>query len=326
MQLPANLKNALDGLFQKTSLAVLGQAAGRLSSRYRQELRDGTMHLHDRNAALGYVAARFPATFAAVHASLCRMKEMRSDFSPTSQIDVGAGPATAFLAAHEVFPSLKNATLVEQSDEIIKIGKILAAQAAGFHADWQQGDLTALSFDNMESADLVTLSYVLDELSDDEQDRLIDKLWHKTADMLLLVEPGTPAGWQRLLRQRARLIDQNANIIAPCPHQAACPVKTPDWCHFSVRVERSRTHRLTKQANVPFEDEKYFYLICSRKENNTHFFRVLSRPKRSSGKITFSVCTPNGEKKTEIVTKKSKECYRERRNCEWGSTVLIIKP
>lgn len=326
MQLPADLRNVLDGLFEQTSMTVLEQAAGRLSSRYRQELRDGTMHLDNKNAALGYVAARFPATFAAVHDALCRVKEVLPDFCPTSQLDVGAGPATAVLAAHEVFSSLQSATLVEQSDAITEIGKALAASLKAIDIHWQKGDLAACGFDNITNGDLVTLSYVLDELADETQDRLVDSLWQKTGKVLLLVEPGTPAGWRRLLRQRARLIAQNAEIVAPCPHQAPCPLVLPDWCHFSVRVERSRTHRLTKQASVPYEDEKYSYLALAKRIKIPQYYRIIGRPRRSSGKISFSICCPNGEKNSENITRKSKECYRLLRKAEWGQILKKTKP
>ena len=82
--------------------------------------------------------------------------------------------------------------------------------------------------------------------------------------MLLIVEPGTTAGWQRILDARAQLIADGAHILAPCPHALACPIAQPDWCHFSARVARSRVHRLAKEAEVPWEDEKFIYLAASR--------------------------------------------------------------
>lgn len=326
MQLPADLKNALDGLFQQTNLKALEKASTRLTNRYRKELRDGAMHIGDKDAALGYVAARFPATYAAVFSALAHVADIMPDFSPTSQLDIGAGPGTAVFAAVEMFHSLKNAILVEQSDEIIKIGKNLVSHAIDIATDWQRGEFSSSLFKKLDNADLVTASYVLDELDDKSQNELVDNLWQKTKNVLLLVEPGTPAGWQRLMRVRECLINKDAHIIAPCPHQLACPVKLPDWCHFSVRVERSRTHRLAKQAVVPFEDEKYCYLACSRNEIDVQYCRILSRPQRSSGRISFSVCLPNGEQTTKIITKKSKEAYRQMRHLEWGSSFPIIKP
>ena len=110
----------------------------------------------------------------------------------------------------------------------------------------------------------MTLSYVLDELAPDAIGPLVDRLWALTAGLLLVVEPGTPAGWSRILAARDRLIAAGAHILAPCPHQEPCPLAAPDWCHFSRRVARSRLHRLTKGADVPWEDEKFIYLAASR--------------------------------------------------------------
>lgn len=326
MQLPLDLKNALESLFQQTNLKLLEKASARLTNRYRKELRDGVMHIGDRDAALGYVAARFPATYAAVSSALFQLTDIMPDFFPASQLDIGAGPGTAVFAATQMFRSLKNATLVEQSDEIIKIGKNLVSRSLDISTDWQRGECSSILLEKLANADLVTASYVLDELDDKSQDELVDNLWQKTKGVLLLVEPGTPAGWQRLMRVRNRLIKQGAYVIAPCPHQRDCPVLPPDWCHFSVRVERSRIHRLTKQAVVPFEDEKYCYLACSREKKNVQYCRILSRPQRSGGKIAFSVCLPNGEKANEIITKKNKDCYRQLRRLEWGSSFPLIKP
>ena len=353
MQLPANLRSALDELFEQTNPSELEKASNRLTRRYRDEVLDGKMHISDKNAALGYIAARFPATYGAVYSALDEVADICPSFLPSSQLDVGAGPGTAVFAASRIFPSLKKATLVEQSNDIIAIGKQLFSRlndeeepeiSAGqsdelargassendcqttFSTNWQKADISALSGEKLPDADLVTASYVLDELQEKTQDFLVDRLWEKTAGVLLLVEPGTPAGFKRLMRQRQRLLEQSAHILAPCPHEFACPVQSPDWCHFSVRVERSRMHKLAKQAVVPFEDEKYCYLAVTEKKPDVQYCRILSRPQRSSGRINISLCLPNGEKDTEISTKKNKKLYSLMRRLEWGSRVEKTKP
>ena len=329
MQLPANLKNALDELFQQTNPAELEKASHRLTQRYRNEILDGKMHIADRNAAFGYIAARFPATYAAVFLALDKVTEICPSFSPSSQLDVGAGPGTAVFAASRIFPSLRHATLVEQSHDIIAIGKTLfsaslvnddSTPSASKHVttDWQNMDISSAAFENLAKADLVTASYVLDELPEKIQDHLVDGLWNKTGDMLFLIEPGTPAGFRRLNRQRDRLIERGGHIVAPCPHEFACPVESPDWCHFSVRVERSRTHRLTKQAIVPFEDEKFCYLAFAHEKPDVQYCRILSRPQRSSGKVEYTICTSGGEKNAEITTRRNKKLYSELRRLGWG--------
>ena len=65
----------------------------------------------------------------------------------------------------------------------------------------------------------------------------------RPGDTLLIIEPGTPAGYARMIALRSQLIASGAHVAAPCPHQAPCPLATPDWCHFAQRLPRSRAHK-----------------------------------------------------------------------------------
>src|SRR5690606_30783486 len=108
----------------------------------------------------------------------------------------------------------------------------------------------------------------------------------------VIVEPGTPAGWQRILAVRQQLIAAGAHVLAPCPHENPCPIAPPDWCHFARRVARSRLHRLAKDAEVPWEDEKFIYVAASRLPAGAHRPRVLAPPKPGSGKVLLKLCQP----------------------------------
>ena len=117
---------------------------------------------------------------------------------------------------------------------------------------------------NAPGADLVVASYLVGELDRSRTSELAAMLWERTRDTLLVVEPGTPAGYARIIALRAQLIAQGAHVLAPCPHDKACPLVAPDWCHFAQRLPRSRDHMLMKDADVPFEDEKFSYVALSR--------------------------------------------------------------
>ena len=55
--------------------------------------------------------------------------------------------------------------------------------------------------------DLVTAAYVLSELSSDaERRQTVQDLWDATKGILVLVEPGTPSGYQNVIAARGQVI------------------------------------------------------------------------------------------------------------------------
>ena len=245
-----------------------------------------------------------------------RSRTCRPEWSPRTLLDVGAGPGSVLWAARDQWPSIGDATMVEASEAIRQIGDALA-QETGARTNWIAADI-ARGLPALEGAELVTLSYVLGELSPAAINPLIERLWALSGDVLLVVEPGTPAGWQRILLVRDRLIALGAHIIAPCPHAERCPLTAPDWCHFSRRVARSRTHRLAKDADVPWEDEKFIYLAVSRTPDQHPMARVLARPRAASGAVRLKLCAPNGQLEERLVTKRQGDAFKVARRVDWG--------
>lgn len=320
MELPAQLRQGVDGLLEKVPLPALKQAARTLSERYRAELRDGRLHMGEEMAVKAYLATRLPATYAAVRASLDALADVRPDFQPKTLLDIGAGPGTMLWATADAWPKLEQAVLVEASAAVRKVGQSLAAGAVAARAEWVAGDAT-IDLDGTKPADLVSIAYVLDEVAPASLPRLVGRLWQLTADTLLIVEPGTPAGWQRILAARQQLIEAGAHILAPCPHAAPCPLKPPDWCHFSRRVARSRLHRLVKEADVPWEDEKFIYLAASRQPARVRPARVLAPPKGGSGKVVLKLCRPDGSAGERLFSKRDGEVFRTARRADWGDAI-----
>jgi ribosomal protein RSM22 (predicted rRNA methylase) len=320
MELPPALRQAVDRFLEGTPLDQLRTASQRLSGRYRSEIRDGRQHLDDLSAVRAYLAARLPATYAAVRASMAHVAEAAPDFAPKSLLDIGAGPGTVLWAAGNCWDGLDKATMIEASEAVRNAGQALAADAALPAADWLAGDATT-SLPAVEAADLVTLSYVLDELQPDAIGPLVDRLWELTAGLLLIVEPGTPSGWSRILAARGRLIAAGAHILAPCPHEKPCPLVAPDWCHFSRRVARTRLHRLTKGADVPWEDEKFIYLAASRTPARGRSARILAPPRAGKGRTGLKLCLPDGSVAEETFSKRDRELFKRIRRLDWGDAL-----
>lgn len=321
MELPSALRAAVDRALEGVPLADLQRASEALTRRYRAETRDGRFHLSDDLAARAYLAARLPATYAAIRESLEQAARLMPDFSPERLIDVGAGPGTALWAAGDCWPSLSQALLFEASAPIRALGEALARHAGFETVTWREADV-ARGLPALEPADLVTLAYVLDELAPDVGLALVEKLWAATAGMLVVVEPGTPAGWRRLMAVRARLIAGGAHLVAPCPHEKPCPLVAPDWCHFSRRVARSRLHRLTKQADVPWEDEKYLFLAAARQPGGAIEARVLAPPRSGGGKVGLKLCRCDGALEERLVTKREGERFKQARRLDWGDELI----
>lgn len=320
MELPPSLRQgvarALDGVPQ----SALRRAAEELSQRYRAELRDGRPHLADDLAARAYLATRLPATYAAIRASLDWVAEIRPDFAPVTLLDVGAGPGSAAWAAADRWPSLADALLLEQSEAIRRWGERLMAEAPLAHAVWRAADVTG-GLPDLAPRDLVMAAYVLDELAPEARGSLIDRLWALTADTLVLVEPGTPAGWNRILAARDRLIAAGAHLLTPCPHAGPCPTSAPDWCHFSRRVARSTAHRRLKGAELPWEDEKFVYLAAARRPGAVPAARLVGRPRWGSGRVALKLCRADGTAGEELRTRRDGAAFKALRRLDWGDAL-----
>jgi ribosomal protein RSM22 (predicted rRNA methylase) len=165
------------------------------------------------------------------------------------------------------------------------------------------------------------LAYALNELDPDVRQPALARLWQATADTLVIVEPGTPAGWQRILAARRQLIAAGAHVTAPCPHAGECPLAPPDWCHFAERVARSRLHRLAKGAEVPWEDEKFSYVAVSRTPLPAAAARVIARPRKGSGKVNLKLCRPDGSAGEQLFSRRDGETFKRAWRSDWGASL-----
>lgn len=278
-----------------------------------------TRPLTDPADVVAYAAYRMPATYAAVHAVLTAAARALPGFEPRTMVDLGAGTGAAAWAAVAVFPSLEAVTLLEPTAEMARIGQQLADGARSAvlrQARWRSIDLAPPG--ELPGADLVTASYVLGELPHQAQRRLGVALG-RVDGLLAVVEPGTPAGYRTVVAMRDQLISAGLSVVAPCPHDLACPIpRGRDWCHFAVRVGRSAAHRELKGGTLPYEDEKYSYVCASAGGNHRPPARILRHPLTRKGLVSLRLCTQHDGLQTEAVSKRHGETYRVARSAAWG--------
>jgi len=316
--LPAELKAALDAKLHGLSRHDAAERAALISKTYRDGGNSGA--IKSGTDALAYALARMPATYAAVTASLNALREITPQFAPLGLLDVGAGPGTASWAAAEAFASLKEFTLLDANTALRALALDLGHDSTRLRElTYQRGDArTALAA--ADAADLVVASYVIAELSDTERSALTELMWAKTRDTLLIVEPGTPSGYARIIAARAQLIASGAHVAAPCPHNGKCPLTAPDWCHFTQRLPRLRAHKQIKGAELPFEDEKFSYVALTRAPVAQHPARVLAQPVVTKVEVSAKLCTTDGLALTRVPSR-AKADYARARRWRWGDGV-----
>jgi ribosomal protein RSM22 (predicted rRNA methylase) len=317
--LPRELKAALDARLQGLARNAVAARAASISKTYREG--GGSGAITSETDALAYALARMPATYAAVAASLNALCEVTPDFAPTSLLDVGAGPGTATWAATEAFSSLKSLTLLDANRALHTLAMECARGSTRLSdVTYERGE-ARVKLADADAADLVVASYMIGEMNEAERRALAELMWTKTKNTLVIIEPGTPAGYGRIIALRQQLIALGAQVAAPCPHDGKCPLAAPDWCHFTQRLPRSRAHMQIKSAELPFEDEKFSYVAFTRAGVARRPARVLAQPVVAKADVIAKLCTSDGLVIAK-VPHRAKADYARAKRWRWGDAVM----
>jgi ribosomal protein RSM22 (predicted rRNA methylase) len=321
MTLRASITQTIAG----TRTTELANAVDALITRYRSGIPAGSAILSREIDVLAYTAYRMPATYAATRAVFEQLHVVVPDLRPRNLVDFGAGTGATAWAALDVWPDLTSLTMLEQSDAAIAVGRRIAENSHSTPlraASWRQWHLGQT--EPLDPADIAVAAYVLGELTTEQQSLLVETLVH-TASTVVLVEPGTPAGFARIITARNDLIARGLSVLAPCPHAAQCPLlaRDGDWCHFAERLERSSTHRSVKSAELSYEDEKYAYVAASRTAlpsgaSGRRPARILRHPTMRKGLVSLQLCTEEGNAVELKVAKSEGEPYKQARHARWG--------
>lgn len=322
MQLPDALRTAIEEQVAGVPGGELSRASAELTERYRARTQDGARAganpVVSQAHRLAYAVVRAPATYAAARAALDDVASRLPEGAIRSVLDLGAGPGVAAWAAVEAFPEVERITLVERDAELAALGHRLAAGSP--HPALAGGRWLVADADRgpaLEPHDLVVASYLVGELGEKAIHRVTGRFWEAALAALVVVEPGTPAGYATVLAVRGELIAAGARIVAPCPHEDACPMACADWCHFAARVERTALHRRLKGGDLGHEDEKYSYVAASRLAVEPAPARIVRRPRLREKHVELELCARDGLAR-RVVTKRDRAAYRRARKSTWG--------
>lgn len=314
--LPAELSAAVRRLAEGRK--GLGDSSVRISEHYRQRGASRQV-IGGAGDAIAYALSRMPATYAAVKAVLEELQARAPDFAPRTLLDAGAGPGTAGWAVAEAFDGIAP-TLLDHNRAFLELAGVLVEGTALAGAELLEADLG--QFELPQRYDLVTCAYALTELPDGEMLAAAERLWRHSDGVLAIIEPGRPRDYQQLMAVRQRLIELGGRVLAPCPHQRECPLLEPDWCHFSVRLSRSRDHMRMKGGTLGYEDEKFSYLVLARQGIGAPAAgRVLRRPEENKFSVTLALCGPDGLER-RVVPSRDKPAFRAAKKLDWGDTTV----
>lgn len=273
--------------------------------------RTGETFLKTDLDTIAYSVIRMPATYSAIRTCLEKIQEL-NDFGIKSLLDIGSGTGAAEWAVVDTL-GVQDIVCLEREQAMRELAKKYFSYSDDFKkVEFIDSDI--LNEDLNVSKDLCILSYMINELSQENRLKVIDKVLSCTNKVLLIVEPGTPEGFANVKMIRDYLYEKGYEIIAPCTRfNGRCDIKEDDWCASSIRIQRTKIHKYLKDAEIGFEDEKFSYIAINVSEDkldlNNNLKRILRHPKIQNGRIEVKTCI-QGEIQEEVITKKNKEEFK----------------
>ena len=243
--------------------------------------------------SIAYACARMPATYSAAMHVLNEFHEKVKDSHIKNVLDLGSGTG-ALMSAFISYGIKSEYTAVEKSINMKNISEKLIENSE-LRVDILNKDVFDFFKTNQKTYDSSFLIYFLNELNDKK--KILHEIDKTTENFIFVIEPGTPKGFDNIKLVKEFAQNRSYSIIAPCATDQ-CPMKHDDWCHFSVRVPRKMRHIFIKNASLPYEDEKFSYIIVSKTHpKNFSKNRIIRRPIKKVGHTILDICTDDGIKR-----------------------------
>ncbi len=320
-ELPRNIVELIDRELSSVSIKSSRSATKSTTELYKtgdsSQLRNLSIE-----EQLSYLATRMPATFAANLRVFEILKEEISSLSPTSILDLGAGSGSGTLASLLSFPSIQKTLLIEREKHFLKLAdRFIKDSSPQVLVNTIAGDITQTK---NTKADLVLVSYALNEISEEHFTEFINSAWNATSSLLVIIEPGTKKGFANIIKARTQLMTLGGHVVAPCPHSLPCPLSGDNWCHFRVRFNRSKLHREVKDASLNYEEEPFSFIAFSKESLVQPIGdRIIGFPRKEKGFTTFDLCTQSGTRQNLKILKRNKESYNSSKKLTWGDKLNL---
>lgn len=335
--LPLKVEEAITEILSRVDASKWISSAIELSSKYRlnrDELESyRSVFLEKADDVMGYLSLRTPATYAQLYGAMCNIAEILPSWKPISILDIGSGPGTAVWAGNEVWPSINKVTCLERDNNFCRIGEEIfkSALPETISWDWKTIDFAVHKPKLDDKFDLVTIGSVLNEMGSKQRNDILDFAYSHCKGVLLVVEPGTPYGFEAIKQASILLQSLKGILIAPYidnflplkPVGFAQRIIRPEFHRRITQLQRKINHDSGKRL-LPasgWEKAKYGYVAMSNiLAEITPFARLIAEPEISKFDIELKILTKNGIEVRKIL-KRDKSHYKFAKKLKWGELI-----
>lgn len=221
-------------------------------------------------------------------------------------VDWGCGTGVAARAV-TAWSGIREAELFDQSSAAIAFG-LDRLRAAGGHAQRRAEN------EPLAPGTLLVLSHVIGELEEPELTRLA--AFAATADEIIWVEPGSREISRRLSAVRDALAQGGHRFVAPCPHDAPCPMLAAEnerhWCHFFAPAPPEVFHsafwrEFSREVEVDLRSLPYSFLASSKVMSPRRWpdgERMIGRPREYKAHLLTLGCGSDGALHDRMLQKR----------------------
>ena len=239
---------------------------------------------HEKFARPAYVSYFLPLNYARLRAAWHEVERFLPSQAVQAIWDFGSGLGTTHWVLEDSAWAPRPFVCMELSHEAAQFHRDLAQRRQGrWQPQFKQpprpdpGTLAVFSYSFLE------MQHSLPSLQDFEH--------------LLILEPSTRECGRQLMQWRARLLEQGFQALAPCTHNARCPLllhSGRDWCHQRTIFE-APDWWLKLEEPLPMKNRTltYSYLLMSRTLSEPEWrgsTRVIGDTLQERGKTRQMVC------------------------------------
>lgn len=328
INLPPAISESVSRILLRSDARMLSIQAKELHERYMQGANPIQPNIQKSTDCIAYLALRFPATFAQIVSALSQIQERIPSWKPKSVLELGCGPGTGIFAAKSVWPSVATATGLDTEQLFLSLAEEIHYDSKmRVDVTWVKSTVSKwTAAEDRQSYDLIIVANVLNELTDEERERLMQQIMKRRSGVVMLLEPGTAVGTM-LIMNAARTIAPTQHLIAPYINNVFVE-STEHWIHFPQRFQRPEFQRRIRQSMrdrvlmaSDWEDAKYSYVAWGTIAEEKKLWGVcIGKVEKLKGFLTIPVLTKEGIVNARVL-KRNKAQYNDVKAIRWGETL-----